>query len=57
MKGDGERVINIGSSYTFSKYDLGELMMGFRRLHPKARFNVVTEGSDSLFRRMLADKF
>ena len=35
MKGDGERVINIGSSYTFSKYDLGELMMGFRRLHPK----------------------
>lgn len=53
MKGDGERVINIGSSYTFSKYDLGELMMGFRRLHRKARFNVVTEGSDSLLRRML----
>lgn len=53
MNAERERVITVGSSYTFSKYDLGELMMEYRRLHPKTRFNVVTEGSDSLFRRMV----
>lgn len=53
MKTQGDTVINIGSSYTYSKYDLGELMINYRRLHPEVHFNVVTEGSDGLFRRML----
>ncbi len=53
MKSAGVRVITIGSSYTYSKYDLGELMLRYRREHPEVQFQVVTEGSDSLFRRML----
>lgn len=53
MKHMGDSVINIGSSYTYSKYDLGELMLRYRRQHPEVHFNVITEGSDSLFRRML----
>lgn len=53
MKGLGDTVINIGSSYTYSKYDLGELIIKYRRQHPEVHFNVVTEGSDALFRRML----
>ena len=53
MKSAGTRVITIGSSYTYSKYDLGELMLRYRREHPEVQFQVVTEGSDSLFRRML----
>ena len=53
MKNQDETVINIGSSYTYGKYELGELMIRYRRDHPGVHFNVITEGSDSLFRRML----
>lgn len=53
MKNQDDCVITIGSSYTYSKFDLGELMLKYRREHPEIHFNVVTEGSDSLFRRML----
>ena len=53
MKNMGDSVIYIGSSYTYSKYDLGELMLRYRRQHPEVHFNVITESSDSLFRRML----
>lgn len=53
MKNIGDSVIHIGSSYTYSKYDLGELMLRYRRQHPEVHFNVITESSDSLFRRML----
>lgn len=53
MKNQDDTVINIGSSYTYSKYDLSELMIRYRSCHPEVHFNVITEGSDSLFRRML----
>ena len=53
MKMMGNTVINIGSSYTYSKYELGELMIAYRKVHPEVHFNVITEGSDSLFRRIL----
>ena len=53
MKNQDDTVINIGSSYTYGKYYLGELMIRYRREHPEVHFNVITEGSDSLFRRML----
>ena len=53
MKNQDETVITIGSSYTYSKYYLGELMIRYRHEKPDTHFNVITEGSDSLFRRML----
>ena len=53
MKNQDETVITIGSSYTYSKYYLGELMIRYRHERPDTHFNVITEGSDSLFRRML----
>ena len=53
MQDAAHRVITIGSSYTYSKYDLGDLMIRYRREHPDIQFQVVTEGSDNLFRRML----
>lgn len=53
MKNEEENVIHVGSSYTYSKYDLGEIMIRYRSSHPEIHFNVTTEGSDSLFRRML----
>ena len=53
MKHLSATVINVGSSYTYGKYYLGEMILKYRQQHPEVRFNVITEGSDRLFRRIL----
>ena len=53
MKHTVGSVIRIGSSYTYSKFGLSELILQYQSQHPEVHFQVITEGSDSLFRRML----
>lgn len=50
-----EGVITIGSSYTFSKYTLTDLLVKYKEKHPTVEFNIINEQSNILFRRMLED--
>lgn len=45
--------ITIGSSYTFSKYRLTDLLMLYRKDHPEIEFQVENDQSNILFRRVL----
>lgn len=45
--------IVIGSSYTFSKYSLSDLLLAYRMEHPNINFSIVNEQSNVLFRKML----
>ncbi len=53
MQESGEGEIIIGSSYTFSKFVLSDLLLAYRASHPHIQFNIINEQSDILFRRML----
>ena len=48
-------MITIGSSYTYSKYTLTDLLVQYRQKHPNVEFNVINEQSNILFRKMLED--
>lgn len=43
MQKSTEETIVIGSSYTYSKYMLSELLFQYRKEHPSVQFEVVTE--------------
>ncbi len=45
--------IRIGSSYTYSKYDLSDILVEYKVLHPEVRFNIVTDQSNMLFRQLV----
>lgn len=49
---DGGEIV-IGSSYTFSKYTLSDLLLDYRKRHPNIRFTIINEQSNVLFRKML----
>lgn len=49
----GKNIITVGSSYTYSKYGLSDLIIKYRAEHPEIHFNVINESSDVLFQRML----
>ena len=53
MKESTGREIIIGSSYTFSKYMLSDLLLGYRKEHPNINFSIINEQSNVLFRKML----
>ncbi|MGN0295562.1 MAG: LysR family transcriptional regulator [Lachnospiraceae bacterium] len=53
FKENREGLITIGSSYTYSKYTLSELLIQYRMKHPNVEFQVVNEQSNILFRKML----
>ncbi len=50
---NSESMITIGSSYTYNKYTLTDLMIPYRISHPNVNFNVISEQSNILFRKML----
>lgn len=52
MQKSTEETIVIGSSYTYSKYML-ELYSSTGKEHPRVQFEVVTDQSDALFRKLL----
>lgn len=45
--------IIIGSSYTYSKYNLTDVLVQYRKEHPNTSFDIVNEQSNILFRKML----
>lgn len=53
MRENAEYLITIGSSYTYSKYILSDLLIQYQKQHPQIRFHVINEPSNLLFRRML----
>lgn len=55
MKENTTSEIVIGSSYTFSKYTLSDLLLDYRQSHPNINFTIVNEQSNVLFRKMLDD--
>lgn len=50
--GAAER-ITIGSSYTYSKYMLSDILFQYRNAHPGIQFDVLTDQSSALFRKVL----
>ncbi|MBU5481689.1 LysR family transcriptional regulator [Blautia sp. MSJ-19] len=52
---NSEGVITIGSSYTYSKYTLTDLLVQYKQKHPNVEFNIINEQSNILFRKMLED--
>lgn len=48
-----EEKIIIGSSYTYSKYSLAEVLVHYTEKYPKTNFEVINEQSNILFRKML----
>ncbi len=53
MKESTGKEIIIGSSYTFSKYMLSDLLLGYRKEHLHINFSIINEQSNVLFRKML----
>lgn len=51
LKAKEKEVIVIGSSYTYSKYVLTELLYSYTKEHPGVRFEVINEQSNILFRK------
>ncbi len=52
MKDRADTEIVIGSSYTFSKYTLSDLLLDYRKNHPNVNFTIINEQSDILFKKM-----
>lgn len=50
-----EGMITIGSSYTYSKYTLTDVLVKYTERHPHVQFNIINEQSNILFRKMLED--
>ncbi len=48
-----EGSIRIGSSYTYSKYTLSDILVPFTMKHPEVHFDIITDQSNVLFRKML----
>lgn len=53
FKSSETSTIVIGSSYTFSKYALTDVLLRYRTTHENVSFDVVNESSDLLFRKVL----
>ncbi|MGN0266675.1 MAG: LysR family transcriptional regulator [Lachnospiraceae bacterium] len=53
FKQSKEGLITIGSSYTYSKYTLTDLLIQYRMKHPNVEFQIINEQSNILFRKML----
>lgn len=53
LKESGEESITIGSSYTYSKYTLTEVLFQYNQKHPNVYFNIMNDQSNILFRKML----
>ena len=47
--------ILIGSSYTYSKYTLSDILVRYTADHPHTTFEIINEQSNILFRKMLED--
>lgn len=55
LKESGEETIVIGSSYTYSKYTLTDVLYQYNQTHPNVNFHIVNDQSNILFRKMLEE--
>lgn len=55
LKEETKDKIFIGSSYTYSKYTLTDILVKYTAEHPHTTFEIVNEQSNILFRKMLED--
>ncbi|MCD8220784.1 MAG: LysR family transcriptional regulator [Clostridiales bacterium] len=53
FQNEEDREIRIGSSYTFSKHSLPDLLFRYQAQHPDVRFRITTDQSDLLFRKVV----
>ena len=53
MQAETKSPIVIGASYTYSKYELTDLLIEYREKHPNARFEIINEQSNVLFQKVL----
>lgn len=53
MKGKMQDTILIGSSYTYSKYTLTDVLVEYKKSHPNTKFEIINDQSNILFRKML----
>ena len=53
FKERAEGVIVIGSSYTYSKYTLTDVLVRYREKHPNIEFDIVNDQSNLLFRKVI----
>jgi len=53
FKESAEENIIIGSSYTYSKYTLTDVLYQYNQKHPNVSFNIVNDQSNILFKKML----
>lgn len=56
MKRSDNHVITIGSSYTFNRYNLWDILSDYNKTDPSACFDVANDLSQNLFRLLLDDK-
>ena len=55
LKDKSKDSILIGSSYTYSKYTLTDILVKYTAGHPNTTFEIINEQSNILFRKMLED--
>ncbi len=48
-----EEVICVGAAYTYAKYKLSDILAGYMLRHPEVQFDVKSDQSHLLFRKML----
>lgn len=53
MKEKMQDTILIGSSYTYSKYTLTDVLVEYNKSHPNTKFEIINDQSNILFRKML----
>ncbi len=54
-KEEPKGVISIGSSYTYSKFELADLLFEYSKNHSGISFDIVNEQSNNLFRMLVED--
>lgn len=52
-KTNAEEIITIGSSYTFSKYQLTEILFNYSESHPNVKFEISNDQSNVNFRKVV----
>ena len=53
LQEDAKETITLGSSYTYSKYMLSDILFRYKEQCPQTHFNVITDQSSTLFKKLL----
>ena len=53
LQKNAEAALTLGSSYTYSKYMLSDILFQYKERCPRTHFNVITDQSSTLFKKLL----